>query len=425
MLRIYKEYVKIITILLILLFLFTVLGCRTNTITTTTTTTTTTVIGPDNCPENDIGNGNTIISGPSAPTEHDPDSVFRALSVHPTDPNTVYLGTETNGLVKSTDGGSNWTRLRKGISHGSLGTYPEVYDISIAKSTPEVLYISTVGSPGPVIGASSGVYKSSDEGATWIRRNYQLQNARMTCINVDPTDPNIVVLGISGGYSTDVTDGNFYDGGIFRSSDGGANWTQITTGSDDDKNQFSIIKRAKNDSNKLYTFGFSYAYADAGDASLNLGFLKSTDNGLTWVSFALALKSKWVNYFDLSSDGNTIYAGVPDDYKIYKSTDGGDSWDSGFIVGTSCYAIAVSPSDPNRVLYGTVDKFYLSTDGLQSSAAVLSGLSTVVDDIVFAPSDNTIVYAVMKGYLLYKSTDSGASFSLMKNIRDDVLNVIP
>ncbi len=414
----YKAAIFLLVLVFAVAFLF---SCGKS---TTTSSTTTTVIGPDNAPENDVGNGNTIISGPSAPTAWDPDSVFRALSVHPTNPNIVYLGTETNGLVKSTDGGSNWTRLRSGIRHGSLDTYPEVYDISIAQSSPEVLYISTVGSPGPVTSAASGIYKSIDSGTSWIRRNYQLQNARMTCINSDPTDPDIVVIGISGGYSTvsGQTD-QFYDGGIFRSTDGGANWTQISAGSNDDKNEYSILKRNKNNSDYLYVFGFSYAYAT--DTSLNLGFLKSTDNGLTWSAFGSTLKSKWVNYFDLSADGNAIYAGVPNDYSIYKSTDGGDSWDSGFHTGTSCYVIAVSPSDSNRVLYGTTDKLYLSIDGLSSSTAVLSGLSTTIDDIVFAPSDNTIVYAVRKGYILYKSTDSGASFSEIKNIRDDVINVIP
>jgi len=363
---------SLLVLLIIAVFSLFLYSCGQN----SNTSTTTTAIGPDNAPENDAGNGNTIISGPSVPTASDPDSVFRALSVHPTDPNTVYLGTERNGMVKSTDGGSNWTRLRSGIVHDSLGGYPEVYDISIAVSSPEVLYISTVGSPGPVTSAASGVYKTTNGGTSWIRRNYQLQNARMTCINSDPTDPNIVILGISGGYSTDSNDGGFYDGGVFRSIDGAANWTQITLGANDDKNEYSIIRRCKINSDILYIFGFSYASAT--DTSLNLGFLKSTDNGVSWSAIGSALKSKWVNYFDLSADGNTIYAGVPNDYKIYKSTDGGDNWDSGFHVGTSCYAIAVSPTDSNRVLYGTVNGLYLSTDGLQSSSAVLSSLTRLL-----------------------------------------------
>ncbi len=94
--------------------------------------------------------------------------------------------------------------------------------------------------------------------------------------------------------------------------------------------------------------------------------------------------------------------------------------------------VAVSPADPNLVIYGSSASLYRSTNGLQSSARVLtstipSGRSQEPSfhDIVFAPSDPSIVYAATEGYLLYKSTNGGVSFTLMKNIRADVLNVIP
>ena len=48
-----------------------------------------------------------------------------------------------------------------------------------------------------------------------------------------------------------------------------------------------------------------------------------------------------------------------------------------------------------------------------------------INDIVFAPSDPTIIYVAATGYLLYRSTDSGASFTLIKNIRTQVLNPAP
>ena len=401
-------------------------GQSSTTVTTTTAssqTTTTTNLHPDNCPENALGNGNTIISGPSAPTAWDPDSVFRSLSVHPTNPAVVYVGTERNGIVKSTDGGTNWTRLRQGIRSDSMGGYPEIYDLSICQSNPSIIYAATVASPGDVASSASGIYKSTNEGTTWFRRNCNLANARMTMISVDPTDPDIVVNGISGGYSTEQgMTSQFFNGGIFRSTNGGNSWTKITVEANDIYNEYSIIKRAKNDSNKLYTFGFSYDYMT--DTSLNLGFIKSSDNGASWSKFGADLESKWVNYFDISPSGITICASVPNDYKIYRSTDEGTSWSS-LHIGTSGYAIAISPSDANRILYGTVDGLYLSIDGLQTSSVVIASLETTVDDIVFAPSDNSIVYAIRKGYVLYKSTNSGESFSEMVNIRDDVVNVIP
>lgn len=68
---------------------------------------------------------------------------------------------------------------------------------------------------------------------------------------------------------------------------------------------------------------------------------------------------------------------------------------------------------------------YLSTDGLQSNPNVIDQTENQFDEIVFAPSNPDIVYAVTKGYLLYKSTDAGNNFSFIINLRDDILNTVP
>ena len=70
---------------------------------------------------NDIGNGLEIIHGPDGPDGPDRDNPFRSLTVHPLDANTVLMGTERNGFVKSVDGGQTWTRHRLGLRHHSAG----------------------------------------------------------------------------------------------------------------------------------------------------------------------------------------------------------------------------------------------------------------------------------------------------------------
>ena len=77
-----------------------------------------------------VGNGDEIVFGPSAPEGNDRDSVFRSLTVHPTDPNIVLMGTERNGFVKSTDGAATWTRHRQGLRWLPGIGYPEIYDIA-------------------------------------------------------------------------------------------------------------------------------------------------------------------------------------------------------------------------------------------------------------------------------------------------------
>jgi hypothetical protein len=83
--------------------------------------------------------------------------------------------------------------------------------------------------------------------------------------------------------------------------------------------------------------------------------------------------------------------------------------------------VAVSPADSERVLYAGTSILTLSTDGLDSTQVVLEAAASI-NDVVFAPSDPSIVYVATEGYLIYKSTDAGQSFSLMENIRNNVLN---
>ena len=205
----------------------------------------------DDC-GNAVGNGDEITSGPSAPEGNDRDSVFRSLTVHPTDPNTVLMGTERNGFVKSTDGGVTWTRHRRGVRwFGSIG-YPEVYDIAISPSDPNIVFAATVDSPGPVTGdypsAMAGVYKSVDGGETWVRKNCGLTNSRVTAVRFDPHDPNLAIAAIGPGersFTTGEAESmelpTFFRGGLYRTVDGGESWEKISTGTNDELNGFGTI----------------------------------------------------------------------------------------------------------------------------------------------------------------------------------------
>ena len=67
------------------------------------------------------------------------DFTFRSLTVSRISPEVVYIGTEGNGVFKSTDGGANWTWLRHGILYTDLG-YPEVYDMAIHPTDNNTVY---------------------------------------------------------------------------------------------------------------------------------------------------------------------------------------------------------------------------------------------------------------------------------------------
>lgn len=376
---------------------------------------------------NSLGNGGEIISGPSGPENGDRDNPFHSLTVHPTDPNYILVGTERNGFLRSTDGGITWERLRYGLRH-SGGGYPEIYDISIAESNPDIIYAATVGSPGPltISWVTSGVYKSTDGGKTWQRKNCGIENngGRTTAVYVDPADPSHAFIAISGGetsYSTaDQPAGIYIDGGVYETINGGDNWTLLNVAPNDRKQELRVFRRPSSNKNTIYLFGTTF------DDDRDMSIVKSTDNGKTWQQFGLSFGNNFEGSFDVSPDGNTIYI-HSNEYKIYKSMDGGAAWTPHDVILTSGYTLTVSPLDSNRVIFGQTNGLFLSTDGLSTVTKVLDIDENAgrISDLVFAASAPNIVYMITGGYIIYKSTDGGATFSKIGNLRDEVLNKNP
>ena len=373
-----------------------------------------TVETPDPC-SNALGNGNEIIPGPTAPGGPDFDQVFRSLAVDPSDPNTVYVGTERNGIVKTTDGGVTWERLRNGIRHFSSG-YPEVWDIAVSPANSSLVIAATLDSPGPISGdyhsSVGGVYRSTDGGQSWTRSNCGLVNSRAVSVLFDPNDPAVVILGIEGGEASfsDLR-GQYFAGVLLRSTDAGLTWTPATAPFGTDRNGYWHL-RARGSSNTTFTtFGFNYS-----NLGQNLGFLRSTDGGQTWEAFGATLKNLLITAFDLSADGQVIYANERDSFEMRKSIDGGATWVNLPVPANG--TVRLSPADPNLVLFETNGTVYRSTDGLISHAAVLSSPKRI-NDIEFASSNPSVVYAAAEGYDIYKSTDAGATFTLLVNLRSD------
>jgi len=376
---------------------------------------------------NDIGNGNEIVFGQVTLTEWNPDNPFRSLTVHPNDPNIILIGTEANGFVKSIDGGETWARFRYGLRHSEVSDeqfYPEVYDIAFSESNPDIIYAATTSGPGPLAGpdgGDGGIYKSTDGGETWVRKNCGLDNEWILCVHVSPDNSDVAVIGIAGGEASgswgDIKAGDYFDGGIFRTTDGGENWMRVNLSANDNKNEFKYIRSLRDTPSVLYTFGLNWE-----GSSPNIGFYKSTDAGETWVAFATGVRDYKITYFDISSDGKVIYA--VDENQILKSTDSGETW-SEHELHTSGYVIEIFPDDPERVLFSKVDGVYLSEDGLQTETKVIDVEGRHPSDIAIAPSDSNIVYAIDIGYDVYKSVDGGGTFTKLVNLRDDVFSVIP
>lgn len=366
---------------------------------------------------NAIGNGNEIIPGPAGPEGGDYDQVFRSLEVDPTNSDVVYIGTERNGIVKTIDGGVTWQRLRKGLRHVE-NRYPELWDLTVSTSDPQLVIAATADSPGPVNypDSPSGIYISTDSGSTWKRSNCGLTNSYALSIRFNPYDPTVIVLGIGAGKATfsDLLGQQFY-GSLMYSNDSGMNWSTGATPSGADMNVFWIIRTYGSSTTGFITFGLNLD-----NPSINLGFLRSEDGGKSWTSFAPSIRTKLITAFDVSADGQTIYAIERDAFNVLKSINSGTSWSTLAVPANG--PVKISPSNPEIVIFSESEKLYRSINGLQSQILVLTALDRV-DDIEFAPSKTNVVYAATKGYHIYKSTDSGSTWSNIVNLRSDgILN---
>lgn len=340
------------------------------------------------------------------------DRIFDSLTVSPTNPNIIYVGTEGNGIFKSTDGGIHWAWLRKGLRHTNHksggNTYGEVYDIRINPANQSIVYAAlTLGPEVPDRYSIGGLYKSTNGGSSWQKKMKGVTNASINSLALDPQNPNIIYIGTNGehkGYGNKVVPGS-----VFKSVNAGESWSKLPTPTKGLTNKFHHIETRTG-----LVFALASKWKDLANGSrqpdlLNsLGLIKSADGGRTWQNITPA--SSFPDHFDVSADGQTIYA-VGVDGVGYKSVDGGAHWSTIWL----SYVVKMLVNNSNIVFFSNLRK---STDGLATYNTVLTPPgSEYVNDVEIAKSNSNIVYAGTSGYLIYKSANSGNSFTRVANLR--------
>src|SRR4051812_10436385 len=131
-------------------------------------------------------------------------------------PGVFYIGLPAAGVWKTTSAGETWYPVFDSIKDvSSIGS------VEVAPSDPRVIYVGTGDIiTGGGVNEGNGVYKSTDAGQTWrhLGLDATKQNPSML---VDPQNPNVVLVGAQGDVHA-----RSKDRGVFRSTDGGATWTQ-------------------------------------------------------------------------------------------------------------------------------------------------------------------------------------------------------
>ncbi len=336
------------------------------------------------------------------------------VEMHPTDTETIYVAAASGGIYKSLNKGKTWEQIFENEYTQSIG------DMAIAKTDKNVIYVGT-GEPnigqGSITYDGYGVFKSMDAGASWSHTG--LENAGgIGRVEIDPGNPDrvfVAALGnvfaknpergvyrtLDGGqswenvfYLSDSTgcidlcinpnntniiyaamwervrypDRRTYGGpgsGLWRSVDGGDNWTELTNGLPGGSNGRIGIDISFSNPEVLY----SLYVRDNGTFN---DVFKSTDGGDSWtalnVSVSLTTYSWWYGKMQIHPNDPDIVWLI--EFNLYRSTNGGASFQRVNGLHVDQHAVYAHPMEPEFVVIGNDGGVYISENGTTTNTFV-------------------------------------------------------
>ena len=301
----------------------------------------------------------------------------------PNDPMTYYVGAASGGVWKTIDGGLNWSPIFDNQEVHSIGA------ISVAPSDPMTVYVGTgESSIRSNVSIGNGVYKSEDGGETW--KHLGLENTgRISRIIIHPKNRDLIYVGSLGhAYSPQK------ERGVFMSEDGGDSWKHVLF--IDSNTGISDMVMDPDNSRILFAGAWqldlkTWRRISGGPGS---GIFKSVDGGINWTKLkGNGLPKKDVGKIALAmtpADPDRLYAlietgdGVPYNGKetesgeLWRSDDNGKTFklvnSNRNLGGRQAYytRTAASTDNPNEIYFMTSD-FFSSIDGGVSVTKALKG----------------------------------------------------
>jgi photosystem II stability/assembly factor-like uncharacterized protein len=285
-----------------------------------------------------------------------------SIAVAGSDPNVVYVGTgeacirgnisQGDGVWKSVDAGKSW-------KNAGLKDTRAIGKVIVNPHNPDIVFVAALGHPfGP--NTERGVFRSTNGGKTWDKVLYKDENTGAIDIAFDPHNSNILFAAL---WETRRTPWTLTSGGagsgLYRSSDAGATWKKIEEHGLPKGPYGRIGLGVAANSERIYAIieakvGGGFYRSDDGGDSWDLV------NG----SHSL-LQRPWyyMHVFADPQDANTVYIA---DVEFFKSTDGGRNFNKVKVPHGDNHGMWIDPKNTNRMMVANDGGVTLSLDGGKS-----------------------------------------------------------
>jgi len=270
-----------------------------------------------------------------------------AIGLSDADPNTIYVGmgespirgnvSHGDGVYKSLDGGKTWKRV-------GLEDTRQIARIRVHPRNPDLVYVAAQGhvwAPNE----QRGIFRSKDGGKTWEKILYRSDKAGACDLILDPTNPNILYAGFWEVYRKPWTlESGGQGSGIFKSTDGGDTWTEITRNAGLPRGMIGIVGITVSPANPERL----WAIIEAEDG----GVFRSDNGGRTWTKTneQRNLRQRAWYYSRIYADpqnADTVYVL---NTGFYKSNDGGKTFTAIAVPHGDNHDLWIAPNDANRMI---------------------------------------------------------------------------
>jgi photosystem II stability/assembly factor-like uncharacterized protein len=298
-------------------------------------------------------------------------SAIGALAVSEADPNVIYAGTgETairsnvshgDGVYRSTDGGRTWANV-------GLADTRHIGDILIHPRDPDVVYVAALGHAWGR-NEERGVFRTKDGGKSWEKVLYTSDRAGCHDITMDSTNPRILYAAVwQAQRHPHMLDSGGEDSGLWKSTDGGDTWTEITH------------NKGLPETSVLGKIGVTGSPAKPGrvwaliEAAEKGGLYRSDDYGETWqlLNETMDLRRRpwyYMHIFADPSDADTIWIL---NLACWKSSDGGKTFEQIPTPHGDNHGLWIDPHDSKRIIEGNDGGACVSFDGGYTWSSILN-----------------------------------------------------